>query len=272
MEAEQKEQEFLAAQAIQETKQAAARRAAAKANLARLKRRNELQRTQAEAQLKLLRIHHQNEVESMMDVEKSTTQLSSVSSVPIMSTSQIEAKKQLDAFEANRKATEDKMKADALKIKQESERKQKELAAKKETELKKKKEMEEKLKEKKAAEQLKKREEQEKKKQILVEENSSKINQEMENFSVTLNKKHFDSALKMQTELKEQGMDIPLKIHSSDVYKKSFTFPQIAHNDYAVEQLESLSIAEQNLNKDPSNDTLFDNFVATANDVANNLS
>jgi len=164
------------------------------------------------------------------------------------------------------------MKADALKIKQESERKQKELAAKKETELKKKKEMEEKLKEKKAAEQLKKREEQEKKKQILVEENSSKINQEMENFSVTLNKKHFDSALKMQTELKEQGMDIPLKIHSSDVYKKSFTFPQIAHNDYAVEQLESLSIAEQNLNKDPSNDTLFDNFVATANDVANNLS
>jgi hypothetical protein len=44
-EAESKEQEFLAAQAIQEAKQAAARKAAAKANLARLKRRNELQRT-----------------------------------------------------------------------------------------------------------------------------------------------------------------------------------------------------------------------------------
>jgi hypothetical protein len=58
-EAEQREQEFLAAQAVQEAKQAAARKAAAKANLARLKRRNELQRTQAEAQLKLLRITHQ---------------------------------------------------------------------------------------------------------------------------------------------------------------------------------------------------------------------
>lgn len=105
-----------------------------------------------------------------------------------------------------------------------------------------------------------------------MEENSVKINQEMENFSVTLNKKHFDAALKMQIEMKEKGYgDIPLKIHSSDVYKKSFTFPQIAHNDFAIEQLESLSIAEQNLNKDPSNDTLFENFVSTANDVAQHL-
>ena len=73
--------------------------------------------------------------------------------------------------------------------------------------------------------------------------------------------------------MKEKGYgEIPIKIHSSDVYNKSFTFPQIAHNDYAIEQLESLSIAEQNLNKDPSNDTLFENFVSTANEVANNLS
>jgi len=33
-------------------------------------------------------------------------------------------------------------------------------------------------------------------------------------------------------------------VHTSEVYKKSFTFPQIAHNDYAVEQFETLNIAE----------------------------
>jgi hypothetical protein len=43
------EQEFLAAQAVQETKAAAAKKAAAKANLARLKRKHELSRRKAEA-------------------------------------------------------------------------------------------------------------------------------------------------------------------------------------------------------------------------------
>lgn len=35
-----------------------------------------------------------------------------------------------------------------------------------------------------------------------------------------------------------------MNVHSNDIYKKSFTFPQIAHNDYAVEQFESLAVAE----------------------------
>jgi len=55
------------------------------------------------------------------------------------------------------------------------------------------------------------------------------------------------------------------------VYKKSFTFPQIAHNDYAVEQFESLSVAESNLNNDPTNDSQMEAFIRSANDVASNL-
>jgi len=95
----------------------------------------------------------------------------------------------------------------------------------------------------------------------------------MENFSVTLNRKHFENAVKLQQEAKEQGLgEISMHVHASDVYKKSFTFPQIAHNDYAVEQLESLSIAEQNLDKDVTNDTLMENFLKTADEVAHNLS
>lgn len=95
----------------------------------------------------------------------------------------------------------------------------------------------------------------------------------MESFSVTLNKKHFQNVIQIQNEVKEQGYgEIPLNVHTSEVYKKSFTFPQIAHNDYAVEQLEALNIAEVNLDKDPSNDTVMENFLKTADEVAHNLS
>lgn len=98
------------------------------------------------------------------------------------------------------------------------------------------------------------------------------MNQELDQFSVTLNKKHFDTALQVRDEIKQAGFeDASVKVHTMDIYKKSFTFPQIAHNDYAVEQFDSLSAAEQNLNNDPSNETQMDNFLKSADDVANNL-
>lgn len=98
------------------------------------------------------------------------------------------------------------------------------------------------------------------------------MNLELDQFSVSLNKKHFENAVQLKEQIKtDSGEDIPLKIHTMDVYKKSFTFPQIAHNDFAVEQFESLAVTEQNLNNDPTSDNTFDNFIKTADEVANNL-
>lgn len=42
----------------------------------------------------------------------------------------------------------------------------------------------------------------------------------------------------------------PIRVHTAEIFKNSFTFPQIANNDYAVEQFETLNIAEQNLAND----------------------
>lgn len=67
------------------------------------------------------------------------------------------------------------------------------------------------------------------------------MNKELDQFSVTLNKKHFDAALAIKDEAKQAGAstdDVQLKVHAGDIYKKSFTFPQIAHNDFAVEQFD----------------------------------
>lgn len=62
------------------------------------------------------------------------------------------------------------------------------------------------------------------------------MKQEIDSFSVSLNKKHFDEAVKIKDEIKEQGFEEPqFLINTMDVYKKQFTFPQIANNDYAVE-------------------------------------
>jgi hypothetical protein len=98
------------------------------------------------------------------------------------------------------------------------------------------------------------------------------MNNLMDQFSVTLNKKHYSAAMQVREEAKAAGLDdLQMRVHAGDIYKKSFTFPQIAHNDYAVEQFETLGIAEQNLNNDPTNDQAYEAFVKTADDVALNL-
>jgi len=98
------------------------------------------------------------------------------------------------------------------------------------------------------------------------------LNSELDSFSVTLNKKHYDAALQVRDELKSNNFEDPsMKVHTMDIYKKSFTFPQIAHNDYAVEQFDALNVAETNLNADPQNESQMESFLRTADEVANNL-
>jgi len=83
------------------------------------------------------------------------------------------------------------------------------------------------------------------KKKEKYEQLNEKMQKELDQFSVTLNKKHFDAAMLVKEEAKQVGAeDIPIRVHAGEIYKKSFTFPQIAHNDFAVEQFETLAIAE----------------------------
>lgn len=98
------------------------------------------------------------------------------------------------------------------------------------------------------------------------------MNQELDQFSVTLNKKHYEAALAIKEEIKNAGFEDPaFKVKTVNVYKKQFTFPQIANNDYAVEQFETLAIAEQNLNNDLGSDIGMNNFLKAADEVAHNL-
>lgn len=52
------------------------------------------------------------------------------------------------------------------------------------------------------------------------------MNQELDSFGVSLNKKHLDEAIKIRDQIKEEGFEEPkLLINTSEIYKKSFTFP-----------------------------------------------
>lgn len=98
------------------------------------------------------------------------------------------------------------------------------------------------------------------------------MNDELESFSVNLNQKHFKEALAQREQIKAAGFEDPLfKVHATQVYKKSFTFPQIANNDYAIEQFEALNVAESNLNNDPNSENSMEIFLKEADEVAHNL-
>lgn len=178
-------------------------------------------------------------------------------------------KQSLKEAEAKKKEKEAAEKAEAQRRAEEERKKSEEarqLAEKKKAEEEEKKKQEAfKLAEQKKAAEEKAKKEAAHKQQV------QKFEQELDQFSVTLNKKHFEAALKSREEAKKTGDEPKLNVHTSEVYRKSFTFPQIANNDYAVEQFEYLSVAEQNLNADPANEMVMENFLKVADEVASNL-
>jgi len=55
---------------------------------------------------------------------------------------------------------------------------------------------------------------------------AEKMSQLMDQFSVTLNKKHYQAAMQVREEAKAEGLEeIPIHVVAANIYKKSFTFP-----------------------------------------------
>jgi len=102
----------------------------------------------------------------------------------------------------------------------------------------------------------------------------------MEDFSSSLNPNHLYQAIFLQGEitssndLSKAGFKAPnVNIHTVDSFKKAFTFPQIALNEYAQDQLTTLKEKEEMLNKDLNlgNKGGLDSFVELAKLTSNNL-
>jgi len=61
------------------------------------------------------------------------------------------------------------------------------------------------------------------------------------------------------------------KVSTVEIYKKNFSFPEVARNDFAAEKLEELEIAEKNFNSNIDNKELLKNFILTAQGVKKSL-
>jgi len=90
-----------------------------------------------------------------------------------------------------------------------------------------------------------------------------------QSFSKTLKEADFDAAMKVKTDLIENeeqnatALD-KIKINTTDLFRHSFEFAEVAKNDFSTEALEELEIAERNLNSNMDNVDLFNTFVETA--------
>lgn len=100
----------------------------------------------------------------------------------------------------------------------------------------------------------------------------------MDQFSVNLNSEHLQKAIDIQKEISSNqeftnaGLSEPEnKVHTSDVFKNSFTFPQIALNDFAQDQLSKLSKSESELNNNLQSQDQVKSFIETAKTVSKEL-
>jgi len=104
------------------------------------------------------------------------------------------------------------------------------------------------------------------------EKMQKELTSELDNFSVSLNDNHYAKAMALRQSLMELGDSEPrFKVHAKDDYRKMFSFPQIANNDFAMDLFDQLENTETNLAQNPDNAVMKATFVKTSLYVATQL-
>jgi hypothetical protein len=91
------------------------------------------------------------------------------------------------------------------------------------------------------------------------------LKESFKKFSLSLKKDDLDKLLEIKSDLIDND-HVPkdqldkLKVSTNSLYKKGFSFPEVAKNDFATELFDELEIAEKNFNANLDNDDLFKTF------------
>ena len=112
--------------------------------------------------------------------------------------------------------------------------------------------------------------------QAIQDQETSKLVKEMNNqvnlFERGLETENWENARQIYAQIKDKmHPSKPLKVDTKKIYQNSFSFPEVAKNDYAANELNNLEAAQNNLNQNPENETLMNKFVEVAMDTADNL-
>ena len=92
------------------------------------------------------------------------------------------------------------------------------------------------------------------------------LKESFKKFSLSLKKDDLDKLLEIKTDLIDND-HVPkdqldkLKVNTNSLFKKGFSFPEVAKNDFATELFDELEISEKNFNANLDNDDLYKTFV-----------
>lgn len=95
-------------------------------------------------------------------------------------------------------------------------------------------------------------------------------------FSLSLKKDDLTKLIEIKTDLIEndhvpkENLD-KLRVNTNSLFKKGFSFPEVAKNDFATELFDELEITEKNFNANLDNDDLYKSFVQTCEKVKDTL-
>lgn len=90
-------------------------------------------------------------------------------------------------------------------------------------------------------------------------------------FSRNFQMVNWDNAMHIAGELRKGGANPKVAVTTKELYDKSFSFPKVRNYDYAVQNMNELEAAEDNLNTNLSNGLALKRFVAVAKKVRANL-
>jgi len=90
---------------------------------------------------------------------------------------------------------------------------------------------------------------------------------ELDYFSRNFDRKHYKKAMQVYKELKKQGKDPKVSIHTWELYDAAFSFPRVRRYDLVQKHMDLLQHFQDNLNENFTNQLHVDNFIRIANNA-----
>ena len=93
------------------------------------------------------------------------------------------------------------------------------------------------------------------------------LNIELDYFSRSFDRKHYDNAMKIYDELKKLGQNPKVSVHTWELYDASFAFPRVRRYDLVQQHMDMVQHFEDNLNENFTNGQLVTNFIKVCKDA-----
>ena len=100
-----------------------------------------------------------------------------------------------------------------------------------------------------------------------IDVSQEQLEKDLDKFSRTFDKKNYKHAMLVYAELKKQGLNPKVDVHTWELYDKAFSFPRVRRYGLVQEHMDVLENFQDNLNQNFSNGQAVDNFIRVANNA-----